>query len=350
MTKKIKNILFKTTLKGRGIVNFDGGEQKFIWNQLDGVQHMNHKNVSYGKKNIYIEDGKKTYKTKLSSNTMKHEIFIDDFPFQSPNVINDKTLQLITKATPASILRGYMFADTNNTTKTKSPICITDSEQTNDAVSHMEFFSKSSPKVTDENQPDNTLFFKETIGYIEYENEGAVDMSGIQFMSTDQLYDRLALNPDDFEMFKKFLSQKMPTFDSTLKYYHKKGCEDRNEPEYGIFFSNDDVKFLVKMFFENLLKVFIQRSNGYAKVTGIKIKYVYDVIEDTLFDDENWIDINSKDDINSIDFEMENFYTEETDIEKAKKMRADYERKALARIEKNRRKKEEEKGNTKKNK
>ena len=91
------------------------------------------------------------------------------------------------------------------------------------------------------------------------------------------------------------------------------------------------------MLFERLLKLNIKRKGAFAETSNLEYKLVYDVIEDR-FDSENgWITIKDKSDIESISFDFEKFYIPEN-IEAAEiklaSIKADYERRKVAKKEK----------------
>jgi hypothetical protein len=308
--KKVKSILFKAKISGSGIVNFDSNDQKFMWNQLKNKEHASHDNVSFAKKNWYIKNDELFYKLKISSDSLRHEIFEEDLQFQSPNIINNEALFLAFIASPVSIVRGYMFASKEVTLKKTSSLTITDAEQTCLAVSALETFSRSGKKVEDENKSDISFFKKETVGEIDYTTQGSIDFKELQFLSLDQVFDRLALNPDSFALYKKILQTKLPTFNSEPKFYQiKDSCVQI--PEYGVLFSKEDVLMLTKELLKKILSINIKKAKSFAKLTDLKIKLVYDCTIDTMENDLNWITINTKDNIDSLTFESEVFFVEE---------------------------------------
>lgn len=308
--KNVKSILFQLKLFGNGIVNFDSGDQKYIWNSQKSREFSNHDNVSFAKKNWYKEDGELSYKIKISSDCLRHEIFVNDFEFQSPNVVNNDVLFLTSIATPASIVRGYLFAAKDLTIKKTSALTITDAEQTNNAVSSLETFSRSGKKVTDENKADTSFFKKETVGEIHYSAQGGFDLKALQFLSLSEIFDRLAVNPDLFPVYKNLLKTKLPSFNSDPKYYQIAGSAIQI-PEYGVLFSNEDVVTMVKETLKKMLLLNITKSKAFAKTSELKIKLVYDGVEDKLNDDSGWITIDSVESVDALNFQTEVFFVEE---------------------------------------
>jgi len=322
---KTQSILFRVSINGNGVVNYDSKEQKWVWNEYRPAEKEFHDNTIFAKKRWYKndEDGKVDTRLIISSGCLKHEIFIKEIPFQSPNIMNNEHLLLNMLASPESLLRGYLFANKGKPTlKRSSAITLTDAEQTCGAISTLETFSKSGEKNIDENKSDNTFFKKETVGKIQYEAFGAIDLMQLQFISTDEVFDRLGVNPDLFPTYKEILSSRMK-IDSELGYYKIKNSVV-DLPEYGFMFSNENIVFLTKLFFKKLLSVNIRKSNSYANVVSLEYKMVYDPLIDTLESEDNWKKMTATD-LDNFDFETNEFY-EFVDSDFAKKQREEIER------------------------
>ena len=314
---KVKNILFRTTLKGNGIVNYDSTNQREVYSGTNLFHKMKageanrNNNISYAKKKFYKNDDKLDYKLSISSNCLRHDLFIDDVQFQNPSILNNDVMLYSYIASPTSIVRGYVFASTKETLKRKGALTITDAEQTCGAVSTIEVFSRSGEKEkstgSDTDVTDSTFYFKETIGDITYKAVGNIDLMQLQFVSCSQIFDRYGFNPDMFFLYKQLMKSKMPTFDSELGYYQINNSIIQL-PEYGFVFKNEEVVSLVKNLFERLLKLNIKRKGGYAMTEKVEYKLVYDVIEDTFNNEDGWVEIKNMDDINKISFEPETYY------------------------------------------
>ena len=306
---KAKTILFRANLKGYGIVNYDGGDQKYTFNALAKNQEKSrHDNVTYAKKQwtSLNEEGKSDYKIIISTDCLKHELFKEDVEFQSPNIMHHKSLLLNSIASPAMVLRGYMFALKDETTlKRSSAVTLLDAIQSCNAVSSLETFSRSGEKTSDENLAGTTFFKKETIGNIEYTTMGAIDLMKLQFLSTDETFDRLALDPDMFETYLKVLSTRMPV--SGILNYYKIKNSIIDIPEQGFMFSNENVVSLTKLFFKKLLSFSIKKSRAYADVVSVQYKIVYDPLTDRLNDENGWINI-TPDTLDSLSFDIQDFY------------------------------------------
>jgi hypothetical protein len=326
--KKIKNLIIKMDLVGNGVVNMDSNDQKWVFS---GEEKSNfktrHDNVSYAKKNFYRDsDGVLKHKLKISSDCMKHEMYKTDIINQSPNIAHHDALLYSYIASPMSITRGYMFANKSETIKRKGCLTLCDAEQTCNAESFIETFSRSGEKITNNGETekaDNSFYKKETIGNISYNTIGNIDLMALQFVSCDQVYDRYCFNPDKFPIYKQFLQSKLPNFNSELGYYKLVGSSF-DISEFGFKLTNENVLFLVKQTLKKLLGLSINRKGGFAKASSIKIKLVENPLNDTFNNEENWIEIKTESDIDNLDFVVEDFYSL-TDTEFAKQQRIDVE-------------------------
>jgi hypothetical protein len=350
MEKKVKNILFRIKIKGNGIVNFDSSEQKWFFNGTN-LGHMKtmHKNTSYAKKKFYGEPNDLKYKISISADCLRHEIFKEDVMFQSPNLINSPALLYSFIASPVGLLRGYMFAEKEETLKRKSAITLIDAQQTCDAVSYIETFSRSGMKNQDVDTVDNTFFKKEVIGDIQYATEGNIDLAQLQFVSASQLFDRYGFNPDFFDTYRQFLKSKLPSFDSELGYFLMKDTSIELS-EYGFKLSDEDIQELVKMFFKKVLLMNIRRKNSYARTESVEYKLVYDPIEDKFDNIDGWVSLDKLEDINKLSFNPEHFYLEEdASVAESKNavIQADYEKRKQTKKDKDVEKKSAKKSNKK---
>lgn len=328
--KNVKNILLKVDFNGYGIVNYDSNDQKWVYkgDELNQRMGTRHNNVSYAKKDFfYNEDGDLDYKIKISHDCLMKNAFNRDFISRTTNVMHTSSTLLSYIASPVSLISGYLFADKQLTLKRKGAISLCDAIQTNNSVSKLEVFSKSGSKESNDgttDKSDNSFFYKETIGDIEYSSKGNIDLMQLQFVSADQLFDRLAFDSDTYEMYKTFAKMRIPNFDSELGYYQLKNSIIEI-PEYGIMLNSDNVQYLVKEALTRLLGLNIQKKDTFARVESLKIKLVYDPLVDTFDSGNNWIEIKNKSDIDNLSFSPEYFY-EEVDMVIAKQLRADIEK------------------------
>lgn len=327
MQKKVKNVLISLDIEGRGIVNNDSTEQKWVFLKEKGESshHLFSKdnNVSYSKKNFYYdENGKLLYKIKISEGCMKKTIFNEDMITQTPNIAHHDALLYSFIASPMSLVRGYMFANKTDTLKRSGALTLTDAEQTSSNLSYLETFTKSGPKTDDskgKDEKETSFFKKETVGEIKYTAKGDIDVMALQFVSCDPIFDRYSFNPDKYELFSNFINKRIPNYDGKLGFYKQK-TSFIEIPEEGILLSNENVVFLVKDALKKILKMNIKRSSAYAKVETLRIKLVTDTLTDTFSNENGWITLKTESDIDNLNFDVEDFY-EELDLEKAKALR-----------------------------
>lgn len=317
MTKKVKNILFKLDIQGNGVVNYDSNDQKYLWNkntEKAGVEFVKYDNVSFAKKRWYKNGDAVEKKIIISSNCLRHYIFKNELEVYSPETAIDDHLLISMIASPALISRGYMSLTKGETSvKRSTSLNITDAEQTNGAISTLDTFSRSGAKTQDESKSDNTFFKKETVGNIEYTTKGNIDLMNLQFISCDEVFDRMAFDPDFFEEYSQILRGYLPDFSSSLKYY-KSNTSVIDIPEYGILLSPQNIQFLVKDLLKRMLRFSIRKASAYAETTSLKIKLVYDVVEDKINNNEGWTEV-TEDVINNLEFDPEIFYTERDENE-----------------------------------
>lgn len=322
----VKNILLKLELEGQGIVNYDSNDQKWVLDQTPLRNNGKHSNVSYAKKNFYKDENDKLfYKIKISSDSLKHDMFKGDVIAQTPNIAYHSTLLYNYMASPLSLIRGYLFTE-KETFKRKGAITLCDAEQTCDAISSINVFSRSGEKKEGkvDDKGDTTFYSKETVGKIKYESIGNIDLMGLQFISCDSVFDRYSFNPDYYNLYKQFLCQKIPNFNSELGYYQQRNSSIEI-PEYGVLLNEENVVYLVKESLKRLLAINIKRKDSYAKVVSLKIKWVEKPNQERFNNEDNWITISSDEDIDKLDFEPYMFYSL-VDYDKAKKDRMEIEK------------------------
>jgi hypothetical protein len=295
-----KSIFFKMVISGSGIVNFDSNDQKWLWNKQNGVERVNHNNVSFGKGRYYkttSSDGKE-YLEKvavISADCIRHAIFEDNMFIHLPNVMHDDELLLKVVASPAFLERGYLFAREGKTIwKRKSPLAFGYAKAITSSVSSLETYSNSQPKSGIEKSEDvsETSFFKREVrGDTTYECSGFIDIGELGFISLSEVHDRLSFDYDYADKFIKNLSEKIGTDIPKPAFYQKVG--DLYEiPELGIKLTDDLVKALTVDIIKRLARFNIMRTtNGNAQTTNLKIKIVNDPLEDLMSDDDGWIDV-----------------------------------------------------------
>lgn len=312
---KIKNVIFEFELEGVGVVNYDSNDQKFIWNRESKNGNKNnlvsiHNNVNYSKKHIYRnENGELDYKIKISSDCLRNSIFRNDAISTNPSISHHPFLLNSFIGSVQGLIRGYMFAGKNETLKRKSPLTITPAIQTNNSVSHLEIGVRSGEKIvnSDSDKGDTTLRNVETVGEMTYSGKGNINLQNLQFMSCDTVFDRYEFNSDNIDILNKVLENTLPNFDSELGYYKLKSSSV-NISEYGLKLNNENVLFLVKEVLKRISDISIMRNTSYANISKLRIKLVNSPLIDTYENQNGWIDINNVSDIDSLDFDVEDFY------------------------------------------
>jgi hypothetical protein len=201
--------------------------------------------------------------------------------------------------------------------KRKASISFPDAIQSCNALTHMELHTKSGFKKrksieveleeAKDDTADSTLYNKESVGKIKYQGIGEIDICQLEFMSTDDIFDRLAIHEDDFPLFKKYAKLHMPNFDSEIDYYRMNGSEDLT-PERGFIFNNDNKNYFVKYFLEKLIGLKIKRSDAYVRICKIEIKELYDPYINTFMEEENWKELRTIEDVNNLNFDFHQFY------------------------------------------
>lgn len=322
MKKKVRNILFKVGFTGNGVVNYDSTNQKHYFNKTNLENEMipkdskgwSYDNVNYAKKRFKRnEDGTLSYKLSLSSNFLRHTIFEEDVPYQTPNLLHDTNLLYAFIASPVGILRGYMNASGDNDgVKRTSPLLITNAIQTCNAKSSIEVFSNSGSKekTKDDNKSAANLFYKEVVGDISYEAEGAINLNQLQFVSCDEVFGRYQFSRDKLSLYTKFLRVYFPSFEPKLGYYQMNNSVVKI-PELGFKFNNDEMLTLIKI---SLKKIFAMQcgrpsSGSYVKTSSLKIKLVSNPVIDTMENEDGWLELKSEEDIDNLNFEIADFYT-----------------------------------------
>ena len=356
----LKEIFIKGELSGRGIVNFDSNEQRFTLS-THGIRTGLEKNVKLGKKSFQKtgrikEDGTEIfdYKTKISSDCMRHSIFEHDVDVVNSAILQNPLISMMYMLSPVAVMRGYMFTGRGGGNgdvayKRKSPLTITDAIQTDNAKSEIEVGS------TTGDRSDTSLHYSEKVGDIKYDFMGQIDIKQLQFISCDPFFDRMSLNSDwidsgDFEIamenhYGGMCGSKFGTFTSMGKFFGKSYGED------GILLSDEICEYLIKKTLKDILSVNIVRNNAFAKTSGLKVKLVDNIIGEgqSPFDEEGWIDLKTEADVDALDLgELHHFFEESSDeeIEERDRIREEYkvilaeskEKKAAEKEEKKQRK------------
>lgn len=346
---KVKNLLVRYQIEGRGVVNFDHESQKFMFNKENNDIKQSQKiknlgtrnnNVTYAKKSFFRnENGELDYKLKISSECLKKSLFENDYVSDNPSIMHFKSLMYNFMGSIPGQLRGYLFTSSFGVFKRKASINITDSIQTCNAQSYMDFHTKATNR--NDKSEQTSLYCSENIGDITYDGIGNIDLKNLQFVSADACFDRQSFNDDDYPMLKDVIKSNIKTFDSDLGYYKMKNSAV-DIPEYGFLYNNNDINFLIKEYLHRLVNVEIKRNNAYAKISKLEIKPVLDVFNDTHGNENGWLEIKNREDIDNISFDVQSFY-ELVDYDNALNRRLEYENKLKELLKKKKTEKKTEK-------
>jgi len=326
----VKSLWFKVRMCGRGIVNYDGKDARWTLKEYLSkiVSALGHDNVKVAKHSIRkvgMEDGKPKYeiKLKVSAACIRHSLFEADQPFHNPAIIHAPKILVKLISSVAGLLRGYMFECKGVVgIKRKSPVMITDAEQSNTTVPTFDIGTMSAPRTQKEDAEDVsglTLHYKETICDVVYDFEGAIDLNLLQFISLSEMYDRLAVNPHYLQEYRTSLEKTLGSPAPEYAWYIYKTASN-GLPEEGLLLSQEQVVVLVKEFFQRLCGMLITRGGGgYAKVEEVKVKHISNPIEDYSNDPAGYYTVKTPQDLRLKPEDVEIFYTKISE-EDSKKM------------------------------
>lgn len=324
MKKEIKEIRFRGTLKGNGIVNYDGENQSFLLNNIKDFMHLNTlivpivkgnyaDSVKYAKKEIIsTPDGEIDYRIKISRDCLRHAIF-NDVEHANPAILHVPHLYTNFITSPCGIVRGFMFTKKDETSYVRaSSLQITDAVQIPDDDGNME---RSIIETCSSSgaRNDTSIFYRETIGAVRYQFDGRIDLKQLQFFSTDPVFGRMCdtdehvannMIPDAIKRhYGEDASFETGCFSDSFKSIGKSYCES------GVLFGQDVQKKLVQYILDHLKSFYIGRAGAFAEVESIEVAAISDIISET---DQNaeWMPIDQFD-INSYDIHM--FYVKCTE-------------------------------------
>ena len=313
----IRAILFKGRVKGKGIVNYDSKDQKWVLRERFPEQrdYLRHDNIRIAKHAFYKvgeKDGKPVWEKRLyiSADCLRQAIFGEDFPFQNTMIMQHPDLLLKVIATIPALVRGYFYAEEGKISlKRKSPLMVTGAEQVAGGVSHFEVNTMSGQKRQKENVDDlsdTSLHYEEKIGEVEYAFEGAIDIKELQFISMSETYDRLAVNPDQCEKYRKYLGKQLDSEVGNMQYYQIKSAVIKM-PEEGILLTQGQVAKIIGEVVKRILSLRIQRSKGYAHISSLEAKILRDPF-DNMGDEGGWISIKKPEELKLKPEDIEVFY------------------------------------------
>lgn len=327
-----RSIYFKAKIAGQGVVNYDSKSSKYIVKKCfpdfkdvfvssTGKMIDNIMIAKHDFKQKLDENGQPVFKTwedgsqspvleakvKISAECIRSHIFGEDIPLHNNDIIHAPIALVKFLASPANMLKGHLFTKKGDfSLKRKSAVNTCDAIQTNNAVPNFEIHNSRVPmkmKEAVDEKSGTSLYYKETVGYIEYILEGSIDVDCLQFISVSDRFNRMAVHPDHVEFFIETLSKNLGSQVSEVQWYKKK--TSANElPEEGILLNQEQCLVLVKEFFKRLINLRIEKTKAFARVEEVKIMYLKDPLNDFPSDETKYHTIKSIDDITVKDFEM----------------------------------------------
>lgn len=285
--KDIKAIIVKATLRGHGVVQFDGKDQGYAVNRSKNTLIKNtHDNVSYAKASFATSKDAEgsdviTRTLKISGDGLRHAIHAEEHPFHTPNIAHSDLHKVIFLSNLGTQQRGYLITDTGE--RKKSTYCITSAKEVSGAVPVLELHSRSGAKETAESEgsaKDTTLFSRDSVGDTEYEFTMYIDPSEMGMISLSDLQDRRALVDCLVPAFRERLSANLGSAVPEPAYFVKPGSAYQI-PEMGILLTQEQVHMMVMDLLRKVASVYISKSQtGYAKITGVQIKAIVDPLTD----------------------------------------------------------------------
>lgn len=278
----VKNVDFKITAKGHGVVNWNGStplssEGKTVENhtmpKLRGYTNLSGRvkeETGYQyKKEATDLDFKKT-PLYISQNCTRHHLFREQ-AYDNHFANKDNALDLLCSL--SGLLRGYVIPSTVSYKRT-SPLLI---EDLVDTLGNGNF-----EQFTHSGERDKSSFFsKTTFGDTLYVGYGSISIEQLQFLPLDNKFDRAVLNIKDNE--GEVVGQKIQDFIKSLdpdrdpkvvfhKNYVRKGSVF-NEGEVGLLLDDVAIDILVKKMLDLLANLSIRQGKGYMFVDTLEVDY-----------------------------------------------------------------------------
>lgn len=323
----IKKIALRIESEGIGVVNFNGNQPEFGYqiNALTGRHYdTNNKNISYAKRNFYknenSDDDSQLYKEvlKISGDTFRGAMFYDYPNYKPAQMSYNEQLMLRNVASPMYIIRGGMYtfrSEKSASITRKSPLCITCAEDITGAYINCDTHIKLAER------DDTSLFYRDSTGSVKYRNYGFIDIAGFQFMNADPCAtaslksDWLDVKKNESEsliesVYKKLYKRvpfKTGHFTYNTDYNNHLTCM------YGIKFDDEFVKSMIKQTLLRILQINISKATAFMKTTSLKIKMISEYANTGIFNDSNWIELKTPEDIENLDFDIFDFYSEAPD-------------------------------------
>ena len=343
----IQAVKFRVTLKGHGVVNFDGKDQKYFNKAHCASNCTYNDNQTFSKKEYYrlydtdaeyqaalqkyaeqnetsVEEAKKNvpeygYYLKISRACLRNSIF-EGTADSDPLIWSFPGAATAFIANPLGYMRGYMCA-AENSFKKKSSVNVTDAVDKK-AVIYSETFTKSGDRNS------TSFYLKETAGDTEYTFDVIFDVAEAQFLSCDDFFARRAVPDEYFEgsnMLGKAFEKRYGRIPYTQGIYSKNNeIFGGTYGENGFLMDDQYVNDLIKNLTDRLLKLNILRLGGDVHASKLEYKPIYSAL-DIMDSEDGWSNVTSVDDIP--DFEIRHFYEEASHADWEDRQRAINEKK-----------------------
>lgn len=288
----VKSIEFTAKASGWGIVNYNGNDQVSVL-KAAGISNSAFfnddgtfsKNLRLGKRVFYPIEGtdKYGYHLIVDDKCLRNQMFADTMPFHSNNLMMVPEIRYRALANPDLILRGYVFPSKSSTIKRPSALRVESAREVGPLHKNINLVinTRSGKKEKSEEKKDNTLFYTEKIGEIEYKFTGSIDMEILQFIVADPEYDRLEidrLDEDDNEkIYLESLEKNMINLKPEFKNYTRVGNYLGDAAyERGVLLNEDSVDMLVKKALTKILTLKIKRNGSSFEVNTLTVGVVHD--------------------------------------------------------------------------
>lgn len=293
MNKKVNKVTVVIDIEGQGLVNYNGSKiPKRFYKQMT-TNGTSNSNGSFAKENIYTEeitdtDGKKKIVEiplkYISSNLIRKVLLGDENSVNSDKLMTNKRLRIAYLSQDNTIVRGFTALKDVNL-KRASAISVTNAEQTSNTVTHLE------TRTNEGERSENSLFFKETCGKIEYSSEIRFDIKQLHFISIDDNYDRMSLMESDVEEFINNINKRYGEGNALLGNWSTTHLNLMGEQ--GILLSKKVVRNLLRETIKKMFEIDIRRAGSYAKTKSVKIAFGHEGDDIDLTISPNFHIINS---------------------------------------------------------
>lgn len=286
--KEINSIRGKLFLNGKGFINGDGSDQKYHNKELNlygGSKGYLYDNVKYHKK-IYnqkpSDHNKYEFKYKISNEAIRHAMFIKEMPHFNQQIQCIPSVYYNALASPCMIARGYMFPEIYNDRR-KSPITVTAGVMEGEWMNCISLetcsrtgFKKGSNEVEYTNadnekskitKNDTSLYYMENVGNCTYVSDFGIDLCESQFIPTDIIFDRRAVDLSETAIRNLYMSALKRNFNvdniDMGYFYSESAVMGEEHAEEGIRLTPEMNDMLVKIVLKKMCDIYIDRpANG----------------------------------------------------------------------------------------